>query len=291
MLVDSLNRDRDRRLLLERSIKDTELELTEVRSRRTPADASTLTAAEQLERAEAALKELQSTLAERHPDIVTMRQTIADLRKRADAEPARPAERTDESAIDRRLSSRREELEAELAAVERQMAQRTAEEERLRNALLSYQRRIEGAPTREADLATLTRDYETLQETYRSLLTKKQESGIAANLERQQTDAHFKVLDPPRLPEQPFAPRRTALSALGGLGRIRDRPHPRGILEYFDRGLRTPTTSASRSGCPYWPTIPLVSPRSRGIRRAATVLPIGAVICACAAAVAWQLWK
>jgi polysaccharide chain length determinant protein (PEP-CTERM system associated) len=291
MLADSLNRDRDRRLMLERSIKDANLELIEVRSRGVTGDASTVTAAEQLERAEAALQELQSTLTERHPDLVALKQTIADLRKRADTERARPVESAEATAADRRRTSRLEELEAELAAVERQIAQKTTEEERLRGTLANYQQRIEGAPTREADFAALTRDYETLQQTYRSLLTKKQESGIAANLERQDTDAHFNVLDPPRLPEQPFAPNRMLLSLIGVLAGLAIGLIFAVILEWFDRGLRTQDDVRLALGLPVLATIPLASPRPRGVRRAATFVSLGAVICAGVAAVAWQLLK
>src|SRR5262249_9755725 len=154
--------------------------------------------------------------------------------------------------------------------------------------LLNYQQRIERAPTREADLAVLARDYETLQQTYRSLLTKKQESGIAANLERQRTDAHFKVLDPPRLPEEPFTPNRTRLSLIGVLPGIAIGLIVAVILEWFDRGLRTPDEVRFALELPVLATIPLASPR-RGARRAAIFASIGVVVCACAAAVAWQL--
>jgi hypothetical protein len=82
-LADSLNRDRDRQLVLERSLKDMNLtELIEAgapaaRARVAPADTSKLTAAEQLERADAALERRSSrSLTELHPDIVAMKQAI-----------------------------------------------------------------------------------------------------------------------------------------------------------------------------------------------------------------------
>ena len=64
------------------------------------------------------------------------------------------------------------------------------------------------APTRESELVELTRDYATLQGLYSSLLAKKEESKIAANLERRQIGEQFKLLDPARLPERPIS--RTA---------------------------------------------------------------------------------
>jgi polysaccharide chain length determinant protein (PEP-CTERM system associated) len=257
VLTDSLNRDRDRQVMLERSLKDASLsELIETRGRIASDDTSQLTAAEQLERAEAALKDMRSTLTEQHPDIVTLKGTIAELRKRTEAENAGHVESAGAEAERTLRRSRLHDLRAELSAVERQIAQKVAEGERLRGVLLNYQRRIEVAPTREAELAALTRDYDTLQQTYRGLLAKKQESQIAANLERQPLGAHFKVLDPARLPEQPFAPKRPLLYALAVLAGFGISLMFAVTLEWFDRGMRTQEDVRTGTALPMPPSIP-----------------------------------
>ena len=291
VLAESLNRDRDRHLALERSLKDSNLsELIESRTRRS-ADASTLTAAEQLERAQASLKDMQSSLTEQHPDVVAMKLTITELRKHAEAERTREGQSPEASAADALRRSRRDELQAELSALERQIAQKTADSERLRRALLTYQARIEGAPTREADLAVLTRDYDTLQQTYRGLLVKKQESAIAANLERQQTGAHFKVLDPARLPEEPSAPNRARLYAVAALGGLGIGLLLAGILERFDPRLRTQEDIFAALGLPVLAAIPAVSARPSSVRRAVAVVSVCAVLFMGVAAVAWRFLK
>src|SRR5204862_4287312 len=86
---------------------------------------------------------------------------------------------------------------------------------RLRQVMATFQQRVEGEPARESELTGLTRDYDTIRETYRSLLAKKEESGIAANLERQQVSQQFKTLDPARLPERPYAPNRPMINMIG----------------------------------------------------------------------------
>jgi uncharacterized protein involved in exopolysaccharide biosynthesis len=58
--------------------------------------------------------------------------------------------------------------------------------------------------------------YEVLQETYKALLTKSQESRMAANLERRQIGEQFKIIEPARLPERPVGPRRSSVSVVGG---------------------------------------------------------------------------
>lgn len=59
--------------------------------------------------------------------------------------------------------------------------------------------------------------YEVLQETYKALLTKSQESRMAANLERRQIGEQFKIIEPARLPERPVGPRRSGVTLVGGL--------------------------------------------------------------------------
>jgi len=59
--------------------------------------------------------------------------------------------------------------------------------------------------------------YEVLQETYRALLTKGQESKMALNLERRQIGEQFKIIDPPHLPGRPNSPNRISVTVIGGL--------------------------------------------------------------------------
>jgi polysaccharide chain length determinant protein (PEP-CTERM system associated) len=258
-LTDSLNRDRDRQLALERSIKDATLaELAPPPPREEAANSSTPSAVQQLERAEATLKQMLTTMTEQHPDIVAMRQTIAGLRTNADAERRRQAAVTEGSRTEVLRRSRLEELQAELSAVTNQIAQKTAESDRLRRVLVDYQRRIEAAPAREEEITALTRDYETLQQTYRGLLAKKQEAEIAADLERQQIGAHFKVLDTAALPTEPFAPNRARLYAMAVFGAFALSAMFTVLTERFRRGLRTEDEVVAALRLPVLAVIPLV---------------------------------
>ena len=62
----------------------------------------------------------------------------------------------------------------------------------------------------------MTRDYSTTQQAYASLLQKREDSKVAANLERRQIAEQFKVLDPASLPETPFNQRRRLAMLFGG---------------------------------------------------------------------------
>ena len=101
--------------------------MIELRTPVASSETARLTAAEQLERAESSLEEMQSTLTDRHPDVVTLKQTIAELRKRKEADSARQVESATANAADQLRQSRVEELRTELAGVERQIARKAAE--------------------------------------------------------------------------------------------------------------------------------------------------------------------
>ena len=70
--------------------------------------------------------------------------------------------------------------------------------------LASYQAKVDAAPARESELVELTRDYTTLQQTYQSLLARRQDSKIAANLERRwASSSRCSILPCPRTAVQP----------------------------------------------------------------------------------------
>ena len=68
---------------------------------------------------------------------------------------------------------------------------------------------------------TLAIEYDALKITYKDLVTKKEDSRIAANLERRQIGEQFKLLDPARVAERPISPdyrQHVGVGALAGLG-------------------------------------------------------------------------
>jgi uncharacterized protein involved in exopolysaccharide biosynthesis len=68
-----------------------------------------------------------------------------------------------------------------------------------------------------AELAALALDVDLAKDFYKSLVMKKQESNLSTNLERRQIGEQFKLLDPARIPERPFAPNRQGMTTGGAL--------------------------------------------------------------------------
>jgi polysaccharide chain length determinant protein (PEP-CTERM system associated) len=298
-LLDSLNRDRDRKLVVERAIADMEAAEAVVASAPLvpagpdlPAGA---TAAQQLESALQELQKLQMTKKDTHPDVVAQKRRIADLQKKADTEalarpvsaPASPAELVRKNRI--------AEAKAELQRLDKQIADKTDAEQKLRGNMGIYQKRIEGIPARDAELTELTRDYRTLQATYTSLLAKKEDSKIAANLERRQIGEQFKILDPARLPERPTSPNRQQLHMMGiglavGLGLVLA-----ALIEYLDKTLKSEMDVRAALNLVVLAGIPVLpGPTTRGDRRWKVVaISAGVLLVAAAgtAAVVWKVWR
>ncbi len=236
---EALSRDRDRRLELERTLAELTHQVELAKSAKPadtapapvppPADQSDEGKAPaqpvdinaklaQLQALQQQLSGLELRLKPDHPDVIRTKRLIADLQRTiaATRTPAGPDEPPpDPQAVVR--NARIAQVRAQIANIDKEITRKTTEREKLKLQIATLQQRVETEPTREAELIGLTRDYDTLRATYQNLLAKKEESGIAADLERQQVGQQFKTLDPARLPEKPYGPPRTLIN-LGAAG-------------------------------------------------------------------------
>jgi len=266
-IVDSLSRDKDRRMVLEGVLADgSGSALAEALAAGSASSAATgqapdLPTAAQLDAANKALDAMTLRLKPEHPDVMHQKRVIAELQRKLDDETAAAAlmPRPEPPANDRGESARLARIaqaRAEIDAMGQQIAQKERDEERLRAVVTDYQARVEAAPTRESDLIELSRDYDTLQRTYTSLLTKKEDAQIAANLERYQIGEQFKVLDPARMPEKPVSPDRPRLYAIGAVAGLGLGIALAVLLEFSDTTLKTDTDVVMAIGLPVLALIP-----------------------------------
>jgi polysaccharide chain length determinant protein (PEP-CTERM system associated) len=293
-VVESLNRDRDRRLVLERQIAEAAATPAELIAPAAPppSDSAPASAARQLEAARAQLQALELRLKPGHPDIGLMQRRIRDLEAKAEAE-ALSAPVTPESAP--RVASPAEflrqqrlaALRGDMEQLDRQIAQKTEDERRLRAVSQNYQTRAEAAPTRETELVELMRDYTTLQSMYTTLLQKKEEAKISANLERRQAGEQFKLLDQARLPERPFSPDRWKINFGGVLAGLGLGLALIALLEYKDSSFKTDVEVTSVLSLPVLAVVPLMhsdAERRRLFwRRLVISVGLGSTVTACLA--------
>ena len=293
VITESIDRDRDRRLVLEKAMHDAASgELTAADNLATGAADSPL---QKLEVARANLRTLELRLKADHPDVIAARRQVAELDSQVAALSAGAPAAADKppASADVARQLRLKQNQAEIDALDRQIRGKEAELARVRQTIEEYQRRVDAAPTRETELTELMRDYTTLQNMYTSLLAKKEESKLAANLERAQAGEQFKILDPARVPEQAFSPNRVQMNLLGlvvglGLG-----VGLAAMLEFRDTSLRTEDEIVRLFALPVIALIPVMrtaADQRRARRR--IVLAFAAatfVFATAAAATAWKL--
>ncbi len=254
-LIDSMNRDRDRRLVLERM----QLEIESAPTGAAPVSNEASPAA-QLENLQQQLTSLEARLKPSHPDVIQTKGQIRDLEAKIAANPSAaygPPETgsvANEAARRRRLSA----LAAEIQTLDLQIADKEQRRKNFNDQIAGYDTRIAAVPARESELASLTRDYETLQKMYTDLLSKREQSKVAANLERRQIGEQFNVLDPARLPERPFSPNRP-LVILGGLAAgLLFGAGLAGWLEYRDTSLRSEADIRAALALPLLGEVPVI---------------------------------
>jgi polysaccharide chain length determinant protein (PEP-CTERM system associated) len=299
-LTEELNRDRDRQLVIERTIAD-EMAISALTSAGSVngENASTQSAAQQLAAAQAQLSTMRLRLKEDHPDLRALRRRIGELQQKAAAEALQqpvseggPVASLDVAgaARQRRLSG----LRAEFESLGRNIALKRAQSNKLQAVLAEYTRRAQAAPALESQMAQLTRGDETLRESYTTLLKKAQAANIASNLEQRQVGEQFRIVDPARIPELPATPNRVRMNLIGmsaglGIGLLFA-----GFLEYRDTSLRSEEDVLVALALPVIALVPTMwtaaeerhrSRRRRLLISSSTV----ATICFVAVALVWKL--
>jgi polysaccharide chain length determinant protein (PEP-CTERM system associated) len=265
-LSDSVERDRDRLASIDRSIADLPERIaagtlpSEAKATEPQKDADGLvigSATLRLASARDVLRNLELKFKPEHPDVIRMKSIVRELEgkaaeeRKADGGSVRTeAARPSEGAL--RAASLREER----ATVLRQIVQKDAQLASVRAQIGSYQGRVDAAPTRESEMTELMRDYETLRKVYTDMLAKREESKVAANLERRQIGEQFKILDPASRPERPFSPNRQLIAAAGLAGGIGLGLAIVLLLELRDRTFRSDSDIAQALSLPVLAMIP-----------------------------------
>ena len=217
------------------------------------------------------LAEYKIRYTPQHPDVIALQRKIAELEKEipppssnsGDGGSTRPAGGVGSSASGRRVET---DLIVQRNAAAREIAALKDEIPALQEQIDFYQRRVENAPKLEQELLSLNRDYDNIQKTYESLLSRKQEAAVAANMERQQKGEQFRILDPARLPDRPQSPDMRKLFlmvvAVGfglGCGLIF-------ALDYIDGSVKKPEDVPTKLRIPLLVTMPTLR-RPKEIRK------------------------
>ena len=177
--------------------------------------------AEQIDKMKAELARLSAQYTPQHPDIVHLKDQIANAEKQksemeADAskKPEQPGALS-ETMRNQRAISPLAQLQSQYKANELEITNRKQEIKDLERQIGLYQARLTQMPVTEQQMADATRNFEQAQTHYESLLAKKQQAEMATDLSRTQQNAQFRTIDPPTLPQKAYWPNRLKFSLIG----------------------------------------------------------------------------
>ncbi len=152
---------------------------------------------------------------EKHPEVIAVRSTIADLTKQQEAELARV--RGGKSATGSLSQSLKtnpvyQGIRVELNRTEVQIAELRRDLSQRQGRLTDLQRLVNNVPEVEAELTRLNRDYEVTRTQYQQLVQRLETAKLSEDAARTGT-VSFQIIDPPASLPEPVAPDRALLLA------------------------------------------------------------------------------
>jgi len=238
----------------------------------TPAPTPASQAAARLMLLRQELMQMQTKFSDKYPDVIQMKEQIRLLEDKVNAESA--------AALPKQGGGRRkaeglrpvpqngyiQSLMSQLDQANVEAKTGAEEVASLNRQIGVYQRRIENAPKRDHELTLLTRDYDSTRDMFKTLLSKREEAGIAANLEQQKHGEQFRIMDPALIPDRPAGPNRLRLLLVGVVLAIAASGAAVILAENVDTSYRRVDEVRSRLPVPVLSTIPRISTESDRVR-------------------------
>ncbi|WPC72863.1 XrtA system polysaccharide chain length determinant [Vibrio porteresiae] len=149
------------------------------------------------------LDDLLFRYTDRHPDVIETRNQLADLQ-------ALRKKQLDTFTVEDALAN-----DPVYQDLKRNLSESESDEASLKVRVDNYQAKIEDlqkdldkVPGVEAQLTSLTRNYNITKEKYEQLLSRKESARISQSVGNSADDIKFRIIDPPRVPEKASGPMR-----------------------------------------------------------------------------------
>jgi uncharacterized protein involved in exopolysaccharide biosynthesis len=168
--------------------------------------------ASRIRETEARLEDLLLRFTDEYPDVVSLRETLAQLRERQkqEIEDVRRGDPVAEAGLGlsanpvyQSLRLQLNRTDVEIAAVRGFIADREAQ-------IADLRKLVDTAPEVEAQFARLNRDYDVTRSSYQALVERLERARLGDEAE-QTGVVRFEVVDPPSADFKPIAPRRSLL--------------------------------------------------------------------------------
>jgi polysaccharide chain length determinant protein (PEP-CTERM system associated) len=248
-----------------------EINVTGADSGHTPPQAQPLSNEARLAKAKLVLEQLLSRYTEKHPDVKRTQGIIAKLEVDVANERQNDttegtsvsthtiteggsdamADRTSVDSVVLQLETQRKSVLLNIEAIK-------AEKEHQKKVISEYEEWVAATPTREAEWANLTREYDQLKKHYDYLVSQDLQAKSMLNLEKRQKGSQFKVEDPARIPEKPVKPNFIKIMGIALAFGIGAGVGLAIVLDFFDTTIRDPETLEPLLGVALLTTVPYI---------------------------------
>jgi polysaccharide biosynthesis transport protein len=196
-----------------------------------------------------ALNEAQARgLTEKHPDVIKLRQEIAQLESTIQ----------NSRAEDQPLSIAQENANAEGQRAALRAAAGRAELDRLKTQVAGLEERIAETPKVAEQLSAYEREYLHLFDSYQQYSGKRLEAGVAADMERRQKGEKFRVLEAAIPASVPASPNRPVILVIGTVLALLAGSGLALLAEVTDLSFHDARSLQSRLGIPVLAAVPPV---------------------------------
>src|SRR5260370_9058189 len=160
---------------------------------------------------------MQARYTTKHPDVIKLKSQNEELKKRGAGAAKNNASASGSTQASAAEPPQIQQLRAKLRQDDMNIADLTKRQAQIQDEIRLLQSRVQAIPMVEQQLKELMRNYQTPQDFYNDPLKKRQNPGVAGDLESPQESGQFPVYDPPSLPDRPSFPKKGYFAG-GGFG-------------------------------------------------------------------------
>jgi polysaccharide chain length determinant protein (PEP-CTERM system associated) len=174
-----------------------------------------------LQALQARMEELLIKYTDKHPEVVALKRSIAELKKQQ-AQALAGGEDAEDEALGGLSGSGQanpvfQQMKLALSEAEANVASLKARVRAYEDKIKKLQEQMDARLRVETELKNLNRDYSTIKNNFETLLARREQARLSESVEQNTDTVKFRVVDPPQVPSKPSAPNRILLSA-GVLG-------------------------------------------------------------------------
>lgn len=163
---------------------------------------------ERIQNLENRLDELRQRYTDEHPEVASTLRILEDRK----AERERQREQAGGPGSDRE-DVFRQQVRLSLSEAESRVSSLSARVEEFENRLDRLEEAVDRIPQIESQYASLMREKNVIQSNYEQLLDRRERAFMSGQVETQTDAVDFRVIEPPRKPNQPSDPNRPMLAS------------------------------------------------------------------------------